>query len=393
MILMRNKVAVMIGMLVMFIASISFGYDPPKPSGYVVDVASKLSAQQLYNLNSKLSELNKSTKNEFAALIIPSLNGNSIEDVAQDTFKSWGIGKAGLDNGVLVVIAVAERKSRIQTGKGVEGDLTDLQCNDILRNTLAPYLKKGDFYGGLNATFNSISSAVKSRSAEVVPPMNNIPTEPISTPLPTPSKDSSGWIWATFLIPIGTLFFVLFSRVNKKKAKFDAAVRSYNDGAPTIKSPEPVKSPYRNDDLSFRTEKQKLVDNAIKSNMKRFGRSISPPSYEVDSPNVSRLEADRNGFSKSYNSPVKYTPAIKPYASTKPYSPVKPIAPKYVAPKTEYVPVPVYIPAPVRPSYESDSSSSYGSSSSSSSSYDSSPSPSPSYGGGDSGGGGSSSDW
>lgn len=329
---MKNKIAIMIGILVMFITNISFAYDPPKLTGYVVDVASKLSTQQLSDLNTKLSRLNKSTKNEFAALIIPSLNGNSIEDVAQDTFKSWGIGKAGLDNGVLVVIAVAERKYRIQTGKGVEGDLTDLQCNDILRNTLAPFLKKGDFYGGLNATFNSISPLVKSRSAEVVPPVVNNTQVPASTELVhsevgSPAK-LSNWIFLMILAPIGAAFFFFRSifNENKRRAKMEEAVKSYSDNynppTPTIKTPPPapLKPLSKYDDLYFRTEKQMLVDKAIKSNMKRFGRSIPPPSYEFDSPNVSRLDSDRKKFTNKYNKPTVLYTGTNLCASTSLYS-------------------------------------------------------------------------
>ena len=154
--------------IIVLVTRTVFSFEPPKPTSYVVDVAGKLTPDQLTFLNEKLNVLNKTTKNEFAGLIIPTLSGESIEDVANATFKSWKIGKAGLDNGVLVVIAIAERKSRIETGKGVEGDLTDLQSNDILRTVLAPRLKQGDFYGGLLNTFDAISSKIESRSKATV---------------------------------------------------------------------------------------------------------------------------------------------------------------------------------------------------------------------------------
>jgi uncharacterized membrane protein YgcG len=141
----------------------------PKPDNgwYVVDQAGKLSTDQLKQLNTKIEGLNKSTKNEYGVLILNSLNGESIEDVAQVTARSWGIGKKDLNNGVLVVLAVADRKSRIQTGKGSEGDLPDLLCNDILKNTLAPHLKAGDFYGGLVATIDVMASKVESHAGAV----------------------------------------------------------------------------------------------------------------------------------------------------------------------------------------------------------------------------------
>ena len=160
---MKNYFLILVYLFLVLFTTNSFAFDPPKPNGYIMDLAGKLTTEQVQQLNSKLESINKNTKNEFAALIIPSLNGDSIEDVAHTTFNTWKVGKVGLDNGVLVVIAVADRKSRIEVGKGVEGDLTDLQSNDILRKTLAPCLRQGDFYGGLNSTFDSISSTIESR--------------------------------------------------------------------------------------------------------------------------------------------------------------------------------------------------------------------------------------
>lgn len=166
---MNTYIKIVLIALSILITGTGFAFEPPKPTAYVVDLAGKLSPDQLAQLNAKLNGLNKTTKNEFAGLIIPTLAGESIDDVANATFKSWKVGKAGLDNGVLVVIAIAERKSRIETGKGVEGDLTDLQSNDILRNVLAPRLKQDDFYGGLSNTFDAISSKIESRSKATVP--------------------------------------------------------------------------------------------------------------------------------------------------------------------------------------------------------------------------------
>lgn len=169
-----NKILSMLAFLmVALFAGNSFAYTaPPKPESgwYIRDQAGKLSTDQLSQLNHKLESISKGTKNEIGALILSSMDGDNIEDVTQATFKAWGVGKAGLDNGVLVVISVAERKSRIQTGKGVEGDLPDLKANDILRNSLAPHLKKGDFYGGLNATFDAITASLESRHATVTTP-------------------------------------------------------------------------------------------------------------------------------------------------------------------------------------------------------------------------------
>lgn len=147
----------------------SFAYDPPNapPNGtYVLDLANKLTQEQLSQLNNKIENLNRSTKNEYGVLLLASMDGNSIDDVAYSTFNKWGIGKRGLDNGVLLVISFAERKTRIETGKGVEGDLPDLATSDILKNTLKPQLKYGHVYEGINDTIDKCFSVIESRAKE-----------------------------------------------------------------------------------------------------------------------------------------------------------------------------------------------------------------------------------
>lgn len=162
---MKNYLTIVFTVLLsLFSVNAMADFTPPAPTNYVVDTASKLDNDQLAKLNSKLDTLNKSSKNEIAVLVLPNMGGENIEDVAQKTFRSWKIGKAGLDNGVLVVIAVEERKSRIQTGSGIGGELTDLQANDILRLNLKPHLKRGEFYQGLDETIDAISSKLDSRA-------------------------------------------------------------------------------------------------------------------------------------------------------------------------------------------------------------------------------------
>lgn len=175
---MKNYLKVLIILILTLFSckSLAFTAPTPPPNGtFVLDLANKLSPEQLSALNSKIEGIKTSSKNEFGVLILQSMGGESIEDVAYTTFNSWGVGHKGLDNGVLIVIAASERKTRIETGKGV-GELTDLQCNDILKNTLRPFLKSGDYFGGLNATIDAASSAVDSRKNAIIPPVSNANT-------------------------------------------------------------------------------------------------------------------------------------------------------------------------------------------------------------------------
>jgi len=93
-------------------------YVPPPIDGHVTDRAGKLSASEKADLEQRLEGVNRATSAEIAVLILPSLDGQTIEDVAYGTFNGWQLGKKGKDNGVLLVIAVQEHRVRIETGKG-----------------------------------------------------------------------------------------------------------------------------------------------------------------------------------------------------------------------------------------------------------------------------------
>src|SRR5262245_9134324 len=107
---------------------------PPLPAdGFVVDTAGKLSASDIDALDRKLRAIKQAGGPSIAALVTGSLEGESIDDVGYETARVWKVGEKGADNGVLIVIAPNERKVRIEVAKGNEGDLTDLESNDIIR--------------------------------------------------------------------------------------------------------------------------------------------------------------------------------------------------------------------------------------------------------------------
>lgn len=147
----------------------SAAFSVPTPTGFVTDTTGKLSAEQKSSLETKLHGFETSSSNEIAVLIVPSLEGLSIEDATQEVFDTWKVGKAGLDNGVLFVLAIGDRKDRIQTGKGVEGDLTDLQSRRIL-DSLKPLLRNGDFAGAVNSAVDQINSTLDTRKGQKVDP-------------------------------------------------------------------------------------------------------------------------------------------------------------------------------------------------------------------------------
>jgi len=129
---------------------------PNKPQNFVNDYANTLSPEDKSSLENKISNFEKQTSNEIAVVIIPSLDGNTVENIAQDIFTKWGIGKKDKNNGVLFLIAIAEHKTRIHTGYGVEGYLTDLATSYIQSEIMAPAFRENDYFSGINGALDKI---------------------------------------------------------------------------------------------------------------------------------------------------------------------------------------------------------------------------------------------
>ncbi len=147
---------------------VSFGYyNPGVPVGFVNDYAGVLSSDQKVQLETKLSAFEKESSNEISVVTIKSLQGDTIENFAEKLFAEWGIGKTGRDNGVLLLVAIEDRKMRIEVGYGLEGVLTDAQSYSIVKNTLTPAFKQGDYLGGINGAVDNMISATKGEYAPV----------------------------------------------------------------------------------------------------------------------------------------------------------------------------------------------------------------------------------
>lgn len=133
----------------------------PKLKGRVNDLAGLLAAEQIAALDSKLEGLEKSDSTQVAVLIIPSLEGESLEDYSERVASSWRLGVRGRDNGALLLIAMKERKVRIEVGYGLEATLTDALCRRIIENEIIPSFRQGRFYEGIDAGIGAVIQAVR----------------------------------------------------------------------------------------------------------------------------------------------------------------------------------------------------------------------------------------
>jgi uncharacterized protein len=146
----------------------------PPIQGHVTDTANVLSHEDRAALEQRLKQSMDESGKEIGVFVVGSLQGESVEDVAYETFNQWRIGRERLDNGVLLVIAPTERRIRIETGKGVGGQLTDLQASDIIEHRIAPRLREGNYRAAIEGGIDGITAAldaVRSQPLRPEPPM------------------------------------------------------------------------------------------------------------------------------------------------------------------------------------------------------------------------------
>ncbi len=124
-----------------------------KPADYTDDGTFVLDGEHLLadeaGLEEKLGALDKSKKAQLKILVVDSLNGEDVMDFSQRVATKWALGTDKADNGILVVLAISDRKVRVHTGYGLEAVLTDQYCGEVSREA-RPYFKKQDYVGGLN---------------------------------------------------------------------------------------------------------------------------------------------------------------------------------------------------------------------------------------------------
>lgn len=140
---------------------------PAQPSQYVVDLAGVIDSNARARLNAMLKDLETKTTAQVVVLTLNSLEGEPIETFTHQTAVKWGIGRKGKDNGVLITVAVKDRKYRLEVGYGLEATLPDSLVGSIGRQYLVPNFRKGDFATGIVAAVTEVTNKISGKSAKV----------------------------------------------------------------------------------------------------------------------------------------------------------------------------------------------------------------------------------
>jgi uncharacterized protein len=143
----------------------------PEFSAPVVDDADVVPDQVERAVSAELLAYDQRSGNQIAVAVVETTGDDSLEDYAIDLAREWGVGTEGDDDGVLVLIAFADRRLRIEVGRGLEGELTDLESGRIISEQMRPRLQAGDVGAAIEAGTAAIRAALGDDTANVPAPI------------------------------------------------------------------------------------------------------------------------------------------------------------------------------------------------------------------------------
>jgi uncharacterized protein len=155
---MKKYIIILASIILSFSTALSL--DVPKLKGRVNDYASMLSQQEKQELEQTLKNIETNTSAQLVLLTMPSLGDENLEDYTMRVAEEWKLGQEKKDNGVILFIALKERRIRIEVGYGLEPVLPDGRAGTIIRNIITPAFKQGQFYQGFTDAFLAMNSYI-----------------------------------------------------------------------------------------------------------------------------------------------------------------------------------------------------------------------------------------
>lgn len=174
--------AVLIFSLGFTAAACGAGDGLPQFTAPVVDDAGVIDDAAESSLNTKLEQFRTTVGPQIAVLVVGSTGDKSIEDYGIDTAREWGVGDKQRDDGVLLLIAIDDRKLRIETGSGIEGDLTDVEAGRIIDSVVVPELRNDNPTAAVVAGVDALTTELSGQAYDF----------PDQTPTPDTSTGTTG---------------------------------------------------------------------------------------------------------------------------------------------------------------------------------------------------------
>lgn len=147
------------------------GEEVPVPAfnRWVVDQTATLDSNTRSHLEARLAALDAAKGAQLAVLMVPTTGADTVESYARRVFDAWKLGREGVDDGVLLLIAKDDRRLRIEVGYGLEGTVPDLLAGRIIREQITPRFRSNDYAGGVVAGVESLALLIEGE--ELPPPV------------------------------------------------------------------------------------------------------------------------------------------------------------------------------------------------------------------------------
>ncbi len=186
--------------------------DVPAPRGPVTDLAGLLSPGDAAAIGEQITQYRERTGHQFAVLILRSLEGESLEDfsIRLVESKAWALGDEEADNGLLMLVVVADRKMRIEVGYGLEGAIPDALAKRVIDELMKPAFREQRFAQGIQQALGTLMQA---GAGEVVDVTWRRPTQ-------TPRNSVPGYVITFVLLFLTFVVPVLFRRGRRRGSGF-----------------------------------------------------------------------------------------------------------------------------------------------------------------------------
>ncbi|MDI1244520.1 MAG: TPM domain-containing protein [Rhodoferax sp.] len=162
----------------------------PALTGHVIDSTGTLATPQRDALEARLSEFEKTSGSQVVVLLVPSTQPEDITAYANRVANTWKIGRKGIGDGLLLIVAVQDRKLRIEVAKTLEGAIPDLAAKRVIDETITPRFKQGDYAGGIDAGVTRIMALIRG--------------EALPEPSPETNQNAGGFDW----MELGIFLFI-----------------------------------------------------------------------------------------------------------------------------------------------------------------------------------------
>ena len=202
----RLLVALIVISIFSLVVTAQVAQPEPMPGTYVHDFAGVIPEDKKAEIQGKAQRLKDEYKTEIALVTIESLQGEDSFDYSMRMARSWGIGSPDNEvRGLLILVAVKDRKTSFRTSRHIEGEIPDAVTNDVSQ-AMNAYFKRGDFGGGLSAGMDKILARLQTIS------------DPSATPPATPpQEESSGWIRFWLILWGGVAVLIIIDAVRKRR--------------------------------------------------------------------------------------------------------------------------------------------------------------------------------